>query len=223
MDSQNKAAYDKVPKPYSAQEAYDEFLAQKIFCPMCESDVLFSEVVQWMEPEGGAVNVMCPQCDNGMRVDDSDIKEKMQRLATVDKRIAKVVIDVADAGRLKDEQDYKIAMIIKYHSVFIRHWGGNHPLSYVDRKAMRLVYDKIIADELANPAQLYDIKAPVPISFEQKFGNKVIPPTFKGLGSDTKAKGSLGGFGKRGGGKKKAQTKMSFGFSKPKKPENKED
>jgi len=202
----------------TAQEVYDDLLNEKIKCEFCKHIILFSQVEEWIEPEGGACNIVCPNCGQGERIDNAVIKEKMVCLVEIDKKIANKILNAAEAGKVEDKQSYKIAMIIKYHLRFKPNVFSNHPLSYVDRVAMRLVYDELVASEAIQPICIYEARAPVPIDWNTREkapvkSGKTVPPTFKGLGASQKPK-------KKGGKRRPAKGNLSFGFTKPKpKPE----
>ena len=189
----------------SVQEIYDDFMKETICCVMCKADVPFSEVLDWGEASG-PTNVVCPLCELPYQIRDEGTIAKMRKLADVDRKIADIIILVADAGSLVDRESHKIAMILKYHFKFQPGIFESHPLSYLERIAMRVIYDKIIADGLAQPINIYEARAPVPISFEKQ-KRPIVSPTFCG-----KTKKKRGG---KKGKKGKSQSKLTFGFSSP--------
>ncbi len=189
----------------AVQEIYDDFMKETIRCVMCKADVPFSEILDWGEGSG-PTNVVCPLCELPYQIRDEGTITKMRKLADIDRKLADIIILVADAGALEERESHKIAMILKYHFKFQPGVFESHPLSYLDRIAMRVVYDEIIAASLAQPINIYEARAPVPISFEKQ-KRPIAPPTFSGLGGKTKKR--------KKGSKGKSQPKLSFGFSPP--------
>lgn len=191
----------------AAQKLYEDFLAQEHKCMLCGETYKFSIVFKWGE-HSGPVNIHCPKCETADRIDDGPAKEAMERISEVDDRISKKIVECADKGLLKAQYDYRIAMIIKYHFRFKQQIGLAIPLSYTDRTCIRAIYEELVNQGHVEPVDVYEVKAPVPVTWESK-QSKTIVPTFKGLGGDSSKK-------TRRAKKKKGQNTLSFGFTKPK-------